>query len=589
MKPSWCNLRELTLITLAYAVLTTLLTYPLLFQLDVGPVSHSSDAWILLWNNWWTQHALANGHSLFYTTNMFFPAGVSLAAHSFSFTHTLISALFAPFTSPIAAYNLAIWLIFPVAGLSLYILARDVTHSRAAAWIAGLIYAFAPYHLTQALGHPHLSYVQFIPLGVWGLLKAWRTSCWPYAVIAIGCFVLTAYAGPHLLVVTGAWLAIFIPLELLMRHQRVTRSQVGQLLVIGAGVAVLVLPLLLPAVSDMAQGQSASELQTGDFDNTQTDALAWLLPTRYHPVFGSALTPVYANLSKNNQWMPYLGYTALLLSICGIGAQRRYALSWLISGLFCLILALGTPLRFYGVTYTEVPLPFALLQNVFPFSFIRSPDRFNLIVSLPLALLAAFGVTAILNQITRQFVRGAITLGLSGLIAFEYLALPYPMLSRPPASPFMTGLAADSDAYAILDLPMGRNPSKLYLYWQTLHHKPLVEGHVSRTPQQAYDFIQNNALLQALQQPAQALLTEQQAAVARQQLCAQDVRYIIIHRSMVTAKQVAQYRALLKITPRYEDEWVIVFELADTGPGWPPVHCLSGPTSLWYNPTHVDE
>jgi 6-pyruvoyl-tetrahydropterin synthase related domain len=550
--------QEFVFVTLGYVVATAAMTYPLLFQLQAGLVSHSTDVWILAWDNWWIQHALSTGQNIFYTNFLFFPQGVSLASHSFSFTHTLISALLQVFTNATAAYNLGIWLIFPVAGLGMYGLARYVTRSRPAAWLAGLIFAFAPYHMTQALGHPHLSYVQFIPFAVLFILKAIEAPRLRYIVGAIVALVLTAYAGPHLLVVTLTWLAIFLPCEFIAQRRRVQRSVVLALSGILIGTLVLSLPLVLPAVSDVAQGQSAEELQTGDFDNTQTDALALLLPTRYHPVFGPSLTEIYRDLGKNNQWMPYLGWLALLLSIVGVIAQRRRSIGWLISGLACLILALGAQLRFDGVTY-PVSLPFALLQNIFPFSFLRSPDRFNIIVSLPLAILAAYGLASILQRLTSSAVRITITALASLVILFEYLSVPYPMMSLPETSPFLLNLAHDNQPSAVLDLPMGRNPSKLYLYFQTLHQQPLVEGHVSRTPARAYDFVEANAALRALRSPDQS---SDVPPTAWQALSQAGIRYIVIHLTMTNADQLQRYRAILDRPPLYTDPLVEVYTAA---------------------------
>ena len=215
-------------LTLGYALVATVMTYPLLFQLDSGVVSQSADAWILVWGNWWIPHALTTGQNIFFTPLMFYPNGVSLASHSFSFTHTVISAVFQLFTNPVAAYNLGIWLIFPVSALSMYALAKYVVHSDAAAWLAGLIYAFAPYHMTQALGHPHLSYVQFIPLGVLFTLKAIDAPRTRYLAGAIICFALTAYAGPHLLVVAFTWLAIFLPFDFIAQRRRVRVSTLAR-------------------------------------------------------------------------------------------------------------------------------------------------------------------------------------------------------------------------------------------------------------------------------------------------------------------------------------------------------------------------
>ena len=551
--------QEFLLVTFGYVVAAAVMTYPLLFQLQAGLVSHSPDVWILAWDNWWIQHAMSSGQNIFHTSFMFFPLGVSLASHSFSFTHTLISALLQVFSNATIAYNLAIWLIFPVAGLGMYWLARYVTRSRAAAWMAGLIYAFAPYHMTQALGHPHLSYVQFIPFAMLFILKTIETPRLRYVAGAIVALVLTAYAGPHLLVVTLTWLAIFLPCEFIAQRRRVQRSVLLALGIILIGTVVLSLPLVLPAVSDVAQGQSAEELQTGDFDNTQTDALALLIPTRYHPVFGESLAAIYRDLGKNNQWMPYLGWLALLLGVVGVIAQRRRSIGWLISGLAAIILALGPQLRFGGVMY-PIALPFTLLQNIFPFSFLRSPDRFNLIVSLPLAILAAYGLAAILQRLSSSTARFAITVLASLVILFEYLSVPYPIMPLPETSPFILNLAQNDQPFAILDLPMGRNTSKVYLYWQTLHHQPLVEGHVSRTPARAYDYIEANAALRALRHPAQPLDTP--PAAAWQTLSQAGIRYIVIHLTMRTAEQVQRYRDILARPPIYTDPLVEVYSTA---------------------------
>jgi hypothetical protein len=411
--------------------------------------------------------------------------------------------------------------------------------------------------MTQALGHPHLSYVQFIPLGVLLTLKAIDEMRARYLIGAIICFALTAYAGPHLLVVAFTWLALFLPFDFIANRRRLHLSTLVRLAVIGLGSLIVSLPLLLPAASDVLQGQSVQELQTGDFDDTQTDALAYFVPTRYHPVFGEWLADTYANLGKNNLWMPYLGYAALLLAIVGVTSQRRRSLGWLVAGLMCIVLALGPQLRVNGVPYPALPLPFALLQNVFPLSFLRSPDRFNIVVSLSLALLAAFGFAVIGRRWPRWQVAfaGVATV----VILFEYLSVPYPMLPLPAQSPFMAQMAGEADTYAVLDLPMGRNPSKVYLYWQTLHHKALVEGHVSRTPDRAYDFIEANPLLRALRSPGSSQLTDERRATAKAQLADRGVRYVLVHTAMSNPDQMDQFRAIIGADPVYADAVLQVY------------------------------
>jgi hypothetical protein len=133
------------------------------------------------------------------------------------------------------------------------------------------------------------------------------------------------------------------------------------------------------------------------------------------------------------------------------------------------------------------------------------------------------------------------------------------MMPLPEQSPFVTQLADETDPYAVLDLPMGRNPSKVYLYWQTLHHKPLIEGHVSRTPDRAYDFIENNLLLRALRNSIKGALTDEQRVAAMQQLADQHVRYLLVHIPMSNPDQIDQYHAIIGADPIYADELVQVY------------------------------
>ena len=54
--------------------------------------------------------------------------------------------------NPVLAYNVTFLLSFPLSGLAAYLLGRELTGRHDAAWVAGLIYGFAPYridHLPQ--------------------------------------------------------------------------------------------------------------------------------------------------------------------------------------------------------------------------------------------------------------------------------------------------------------------------------------------------------------------------------------------------------------------------------------------------------
>src|SRR5688572_8915385 len=70
--------------------------------------------------------------------------------------------------SPLAAYNLTTLLMFPLCGTAMYALVRALTGSAAAAFLAGLAYAFAPYRISNL---PHIQMLAsfWAPLALLGL------------------------------------------------------------------------------------------------------------------------------------------------------------------------------------------------------------------------------------------------------------------------------------------------------------------------------------------------------------------------------------------------------------------------------------
>src|SRR5262245_62149120 len=75
------------------------------------------------------------------------PDSLALAEHLLG-----VSVIAAPVQwligSPLVTYNLMVLLSFPLCGLAMYALAWRLTRNRAAAFLAGLAYAFAPYRIS---------------------------------------------------------------------------------------------------------------------------------------------------------------------------------------------------------------------------------------------------------------------------------------------------------------------------------------------------------------------------------------------------------------------------------------------------------
>ncbi|MBP7689441.1 MAG: hypothetical protein KA765_16110, partial [Thermoflexales bacterium] len=456
-------LRRHALILLFYTVLALIMTWPLITQLGTHYAGNNEDLWVFQWDNWWTRYALQHGQDILFTPLQFYPVGVSLAAHSLSFYNSLLWIPLAALVGDIAAYNLTILLTFILSGYTMFLLAEYLVNQGSGSpstnrqalipsLIAGLVFAFAPYHFSQSLGHVSLASVQWFPLLALFALKTVREGRWRNAII-IGLIIgLITATRLQFLVLGGVVFAIFVAVDWLVARRDWARGAIGRLIIAGALGLILSLPIVLPAAQLFTEAGSPDTLIADEQTWGQTDLAAYFVPMTYHPVFGALVQPLYLNFVKNQAWMPFLGYSVLALSIWGALKAKRRSVPWIAVGLFLFIMALGPFLRVNGVAYENIKLPYALVGDTFPLNTLRSPDRYNLLLPLALAMLVAFGTNDVLSRLKRPRSQTLLGLGVGALILFEYLGWPYPTIAPLKTSAFHAQLANDPEPYAVLDI-----------------------------------------------------------------------------------------------------------------------------------------
>ena len=554
-----------------YALLTLLMTFPAVLDLDHRLIGNNVDNWVFYWNNWWLGRALSEGLDWHFTPYLFYPQGTSLVTHSNSFLNSLLALALRPLTGPVGAYNLTVLFGLWVGAVGMYWLVYDRTRRPAAALLAGSVFAFAPYHLTEALAHMNLASIHWWPFFALFLQRALRRRRLLDAALA-GLFAgLTLWSGLQLAMLLGLWalcrLVWAVAADAGLRRQWKSLAVTCGLC---AAVAVLVgLPLLVPLLRNWQQVVRSAAA----FDDSaiwQTDLLAYFVPPTLNPFVGEHLVPVYEHFVANRAFMPYLGYAALALAVLACGKGRRQAAFWATTGALWAVLAAGPTLRVAGRLIPSVPMPYRLVGGLFPLSTIRSPDRLNLLLVLSLAVLAGLGAARLARRR-----RWAVVLVLLVLTA-EYACLPLPAWDPPPGSPFLAQMAADDSRYGVVDFPMGYTVSKLWLYYQTLHGHAMVEGHVSRYTADTYAVIANEPLLRALYAQAERpprlasdLFSAPPAPAlgpALRSLLERDIRYVLVHRPYLDDRLAETLSRLLPLVPVYEDQSLTVYDLAEPVP-----------------------
>lgn len=560
-------------------LLVVVMTAPAIFNLSTKLIGNNVDNWIFYWNNWWLQEVLAGGHRFFATPYLFYPQGASLVAHSNSLASSLLALPLTGVVGPVAASNLVLLLGLWIGCLGMFYLVRYLTGNAAAGLVAAWVFTFAPYRFTQVLSHAHLGSLHWWPLFALFLHRSLKLERWKDAVFAGIAFALTLWTGLQLAVMVAMWGGLYVLYSALtwvrpLWNRSTPSGYVRRLakrgwirlrlLALVAGVGCLLsAPLLIPIAREWrAAWTEGFELSSRD----QTDLLAYVMPPTYNPLVGPSVQSVYERFVANRAYMPYLGLATMVLALLAL-SQFRVNSFWFLTFLLWMLLAAGSVLRFNGVVYSQVRLPYRWVSDLFPFSTLRSPDRFNLLLVFTLAVLAGYGIARIRRR--------AWLLPLALLMVVEYIPVPILQWDLLPSSPFYAQMRQQPADYGVIDYPMGYDESKLWLYYQTLHGKPSVEGHVSRYTPDQYAYILSDPLLRALYKP---LISQRPSLLpsepfdgqivplpnlgpALRDLSSQSVRYLLVHRPYVDADLRAYLRHLLPLAPFYQDEALTVYDL----------------------------
>jgi hypothetical protein len=323
-------------------------------------------------------------------------------------------------------------------------------------------------------------------------------------------------------------------------------------------------PLAMPVASALLARDDAGDVLFTEAVSGQTDLLAYVLPTRYHPLWNEAVGRLYQNLAHNRVYVPFLGYTTIALALYGALRRWRSARFWLLTAIVYLALALGPQLRINGQLYPGIPMPYRLVGDLFVVRAVRVPNRFNLLLGLPVAVLVSLGVATLTHR--RSWKKAILlTAVLAALVLREYSLVPY-HTERPVTPEWYSRLAQEPDQFAVLDLPIGlQTYNKRYMFYQITHRKPLVEGKIARPPREAFAFLERSPFLSQLHDANVMDPNLTNVSSQLEVLAEANIRYVIMHKEFASSEQLLSWRNWMTFAPVYEDEALVVYR---TEPQW---------------------
>ena len=451
----------------------------------------AAEVWAFLWGHFWLEQSLLEQHRWpFRTTLVDHPTGGVLWIKD---PVMLVLMLPVQWLAGIpAAYMVSMLLLFVLAGVGLFLLARLLGLGRWPALLAALTFAFAPHSLGEAYnGNMEALNTCWLPLWLWAMLRVLRL---PRA----GPVVAAAVALWLLLLANQYWALAMAAVSLPVVAQQLW-CQRGQgpgtrraLLALGAAVAAG-LVLFSPAAWAILSNLGAADKINAPFVPGGTvplnppylsDALHLVRPLA--PLTWQTVFPPFQDIV-------YPGLLVLAAAAAAplLGPSNAWRWWGIAGGVLFLVLSLGPALswdgRLVGHPDTVVWLPWQYLVPQTPLlSSMTLPHR----MAVPAALFLSLGLGFSLQGLWPRW-RGRLPLGAAAAVLLALAALAEILLYPPYRIPLATTEVMPADHArllrrlqqpgAVLNLPFdrGTHDQRVFLWHQTVHRRPI--GQTLRT------------------------------------------------------------------------------------------------------------
>jgi hypothetical protein len=489
-------------VTLAFVALTAGMTWPHALVLATHAPDHQ-DIYFNLWRLRWIAHALAAQPASLFGGNIFFPEPLALTFSDAILVEGLLAApLFWMGLPPVLVHNLALWAPLVGSATGMFVLARELTGSRAGAFASGLIFTFAPYRFEHYM-HLELQWALWTPWAFWALHRTIATRSWRFGLQTGVFLALQMLSCIYYGILLGTLLP-FVAVVLIVGARRgAARGRIAALIPGAVAAVVICGAYALPYLQTKEKVGGRSDHEILMFSARPS---SYLVATPDNVVWGRS----FAGRGRPERRL-FPGATAVLLALIGLllRTPSLVQLAYLFAGVAAFELSLGLSGYSFRFLHDNVPL----------FHGLRAMARAGLFVLFFVAILAAFGYAALASTL-RSRGRSALAVIVLGLLIVEYRVRPLALVPFPNDPPPLQAWLAQQPPGAIAELPMPGpealpGPDARYSYLSTFHWKPMLNGYSGFFPQSYLDRVE---ALRAF---------PDQRAIAR--LKADGARYLVVH------------------------------------------------------------
>ncbi len=477
---------ERTAVFVGFLALAIVWTWPLALRPGTTMAAPFGDPLLNAWILGWDADRLRHGLSGLWTAPPFYPYPDTLAYSE----HLLgIAVPLAPIYwltgNAVLVYNVALIGSFALAGIGMYLLARDLTGRRDAAILAALAFMWCPNRAPQVT-HLQVLMNGWMPIALWALHRYFATGSRRALAGFAAAFVVQGLSNGYFLFFLAVPVSIVAIVELVRHRDRLMKHGIHL-----AAAAIAIALLIAPVAAAYLRVKHEQGLSRTRDDAVQFGARpADYVTVSHQPRLWSKLLPIGAG---EKELFPGLVVLVLALGVLVPAMRRDDAAPGLVPAGVGVPLYAGIAAAAFVLSMGPAPVlsdglgfstgPYDWLAAVVPgLDGLRAPARFATVVYVALAVLAAYGASRLLDRVTAPSIRAAIVLVLGVAAMAEGYMGPLPLERFPSAD-----MAGDRAAYEwlatqppgpMIELPLGEpDPAVRYQFRTLIHGNRIVNGY----------------------------------------------------------------------------------------------------------------
>ncbi len=488
---------------LIYAAFFIVMTFPLSLDFKNFFISDEGDAPSFVWNIYNFTDNVRSFKNPFVTDKIFYPRGANLILHTYSPVYGILGLMCGD--NYVLSLNIVVFISFILSAFGAYLLCNHYVNNRLLSSLAGFIYAYCPYKLMHLFSHYHLMLTAAIPFFVLIFVKTFKYSVNKGRLVLSAkrnliylavLFIITLLSDYYYSFYLGMFTLIYIAYFNFRIYKINFFSRKSIIWCLGILFISNVLVKLFQYFNMSDKG--------GLF--MSADVAGFLVPSPYSRFLSNDLIRnFYFNIiGESMEKVLYIGCVLLVFSACYFLFRNyekdSYDIKVIPFLIVCFLIFSMPVFSFAGKKMFALP---SALFHFIPFlNNYRAPTRWAVMIMLFLPILSCLFIKRhILSRLPEKLHLTFITV-LFLLVFIEYGQKSYPVEAMQEVPKVYHELALKKDG-VLLEIPLGFRDgfgkvgleNTTQMFYQTIHHKKILSGMVSRFKREKFDFFLSNQVV----------------------------------------------------------------------------------------------